>query len=177
MVFWRGEAWTAFFDHLDRHGSFYYEVTSLIVTPHDPIEITYEQRWGDAPVHTITLLAGTDRIHFYCEIGYEDDGYTHSPLDDLWRCGRRTYDPAQNFGMRSDSSMVESPISFVRFCGIVVSSEVGTDKLLMLMMAGLLNATHLEDSASRWCSPLSQIFPFVSSPLVYWLRKTHLLSA
>jgi Glycolipid 2-alpha-mannosyltransferase len=33
MVFRRGEAYTAFFDHLDRHGGFYYEVTSLIVTP------------------------------------------------------------------------------------------------------------------------------------------------
>ena len=33
MVFWRGEAYTALFDHLDRHGGFYYEVTSLIPTP------------------------------------------------------------------------------------------------------------------------------------------------
>jgi hypothetical protein len=32
MAFWRREAYMALFDHLDRHGGFYYEVTSLIVT-------------------------------------------------------------------------------------------------------------------------------------------------
>jgi len=26
MDFWRGEAYTAFFEYLDRHGGFYYEV-------------------------------------------------------------------------------------------------------------------------------------------------------
>ena len=113
------------------------------------IEITYKQRWGDAPVHTIAaaLLAGADRIHFFREIGYEHDGYTHCPLDDLWRRGRCTCDPAQNFGMRLDSSMGQSLISFVRFCGIVVSSEVGTDErppmMIMSMMASLLSATIL----------------------------------
>jgi alpha 1,2-mannosyltransferase len=26
LDFWRGEAYTAYFNHLDRHGGFYYEV-------------------------------------------------------------------------------------------------------------------------------------------------------
>ena len=34
LPIWRfGAAYTALFDHLDRYGGFYYEVTSLIVTP------------------------------------------------------------------------------------------------------------------------------------------------
>jgi hypothetical protein len=35
LDFWRGEAYTAFFDYLDRHGGFYYEVPSsnVISTP------------------------------------------------------------------------------------------------------------------------------------------------
>ena len=33
MVLWRGEAYTALLDHLDRYGGFYYEVTSLVAAP------------------------------------------------------------------------------------------------------------------------------------------------
>lgn len=29
MDFWRGEAYTAFFNYLDSHGGFYYEVRSF----------------------------------------------------------------------------------------------------------------------------------------------------
>jgi len=70
--------------------------------------------------------------------------------------------------------MGQSLISFVRFCGIVVSSEVGTHKrppmtIVMSMMASLLSAIHIEDGASLPCLPLSQTLPFVSSLLVYWL--------
>ena len=144
-----------------------------------PNETTYKQRWGDAPVHTIAaaLLAGTDRIHFFREIGYEHDGYTHCPLDDLWRRGRCACDPAQNFGMRSDSSMGEPLTPFVRFCGIVVSSEVGTDKrppmmVMVSMMASVSSATHLENPASRSscrCHRPSRLLA-----LVYWLGVNHL---
>jgi hypothetical protein len=35
LDFWRGEAYSAYFDHLEAAGGFYYE------------------RWGDAPVHSI----------------------------------------------------------------------------------------------------------------------------
>jgi alpha 1,2-mannosyltransferase len=55
MEFWRGEAYQAYFDHLEASGGFYYE------------------RWGDAPVHSIAaaLFLPKDRIHFFEEIGYE----------------------------------------------------------------------------------------------------------
>ncbi|KAF9025596.1 glycosyltransferase family 15 protein [Hymenopellis radicata] len=64
MDFWRGDAYTAFFDHLDRKGGFYYE------------------RWGDAPVHSIAaaLFLDRDEIHFFDDIGYQHDDWTH------WRC-------------------------------------------------------------------------------------------
>ncbi|KAI0682190.1 nucleotide-diphospho-sugar transferase [Cerioporus squamosus] len=42
---WRSEAYSKFFEHLDRKGGFYYE------------------RWGDAP--------SKEQIHFFDEIGYE----------------------------------------------------------------------------------------------------------
>jgi len=80
LDFWRGEAYTAYFNHLDRHGGFYYE------------------RWGDAPVHSIavSLLAGTDRMHFFREIGYEHHPFSHCPTGDLWARGRCTCDPGRN---------------------------------------------------------------------------------
>ena len=55
LEFWRGPAYTAFFDYLDRRGGFYYE------------------RWGDAPVHSIAaaLFSKREQIHFFREIGYE----------------------------------------------------------------------------------------------------------
>ncbi|KAH9847745.1 alpha-1,2-mannosyltransferase [Lenzites betulinus] len=65
MDFWRGEAYSKFFDHLESKGGFYYE------------------RWGDAPVHSIgaALFARKDQIHFFKDIGYEHEPFQHCPLD------------------------------------------------------------------------------------------------
>ncbi|KAI0298254.1 glycosyltransferase family 15 protein [Russula brevipes] len=82
MDFWRGEAYSAFFEYLDSRGGFYYE------------------RWGDAPVHSIgaSLFADADRIHMFRDIGYEHPPYMHCPMDDaLWERGRCGCDRAQNF--------------------------------------------------------------------------------
>ncbi|KAH9992137.1 nucleotide-diphospho-sugar transferase [Russula vinacea] len=73
MDFWRGEAYSAFFEYLDSRGGFYYE------------------RWGDAPVHSIAaaLFAGKDRIHFFREIGYDHAPFMHCPTEqDIWEQGR-----------------------------------------------------------------------------------------
>jgi alpha 1,2-mannosyltransferase len=81
LDFWRGSVYTAFFNYLDSHGGFYYE------------------RWGDAPVHSIgaALFGGTDKIHFFNEIGYEHPPFTHCPMEeDMWRLGRCTCDPANS---------------------------------------------------------------------------------
>lgn len=82
MDFWRGEAYTKFFEFLDSKGGFYYE------------------RWGDAPVHSIAaaLFTRKDQLHFFREIGYEHSPYTHCPKEkDLWQRGRCTCDPGKSF--------------------------------------------------------------------------------
>ncbi|TRM59909.1 glycosyltransferase family 15 protein [Schizophyllum amplum] len=65
MDFFRGEAYSQFFDFLDRSGGYYYE------------------RWGDAPVHSIavSLFLNASKIHFFDPIGYQHDDWRHCPLD------------------------------------------------------------------------------------------------
>ncbi|KAI0354551.1 glycosyltransferase family 15 protein [Trametes cingulata] len=65
MDFWRGDAYSKFFEHLESKGGFYYE------------------RWGDAPVHSIGvgLFARKDQIHFFDDIGYQHDPFQHCPRD------------------------------------------------------------------------------------------------
>jgi len=82
MEFWRGPAYTEFFEYLDSKGGFYYE------------------RWGDAPVHSIAagIFAHRDQIQFFDEIGYEHNPYTHCPKGEgSWKKGRCTCDPAKSF--------------------------------------------------------------------------------
>ncbi|KAI0704653.1 glycosyltransferase family 15 protein [Earliella scabrosa] len=63
MEFWRGEAYSKFFAHLESKGGFYYE------------------RWGDAPVHSIgaALFARKDQVHFFDDIGYQHLPFRHCP--------------------------------------------------------------------------------------------------
>jgi len=81
MDFWRGEAYSKFFEHLDEQGGFYYE------------------RWGDAPVHSIgaALLARKDQIHFFHDIGYRHEPFQHCPQGVAHSKGKCWCDPAQNF--------------------------------------------------------------------------------
>ncbi|KAH9847748.1 glycosyltransferase family 15 protein [Lenzites betulinus] len=90
MEFWRGEAYTKFFEHLDRAGGFYYE------------------RWGDAPVHSIAvaLFQNKDQIHFFDEIGYEHNPYTHCPRGEgSWQRGKCDCDVNQSFDYNGYSCM------------------------------------------------------------------------
>lgn len=61
MDFFRSEAYTKFFNHIDRAGGFYYS------------------RWGDAPVHTmaVSLLLPKDDLFFL-----QNTGYFHKPNGD-----------------------------------------------------------------------------------------------
>ncbi|KAF4603652.1 hypothetical protein EYR38_004067 [Pleurotus pulmonarius] len=65
MDFWRGDAYQAFFKHLDSKGGFYYE------------------RWGDAPVHSMAaaLFARKDQIHFFSDMGYMHPPFQHYSFD------------------------------------------------------------------------------------------------
>ncbi|KAI0338771.1 glycosyltransferase family 15 protein [Trametopsis cervina] len=90
MDFWRGEAYTKFFDYLDATGGFYYE------------------RWGDAPVHSIgaALFARKDQIHFFDDIGYEHNPYIHCPKGEgLWAKNKCGCDPARSFDYDGYSCM------------------------------------------------------------------------
>jgi alpha 1,2-mannosyltransferase len=83
MNFWRGPAYQAYFDYLERAGGFYYE------------------RWGDAPVHSIAaaLFQQKDQVHFFDEIGYEHNPYTHCPKDAAtWNKRHCSCDQARSFG-------------------------------------------------------------------------------
>ncbi|KAI0273644.1 glycosyltransferase family 15 protein [Gloeopeniophorella convolvens] len=72
MDFWRGEAYTKYFEHLDKAGGFYYE------------------RWGDAPVHSIgaALLAPKDKLHFFHDVGYRHEPFQHCPLSESHKRGK-----------------------------------------------------------------------------------------
>ncbi|EMD36053.1 glycosyltransferase family 15 protein [Gelatoporia subvermispora B] len=90
MDFWRGEAYSKFFDFLDSKGGFYYE------------------RWGDAPVHSIAvaLFARKDQIQFFDEIGYEHNPYTHCPRGEgAWQRGRCSCNPSKSFDYDGYSCM------------------------------------------------------------------------
>lgn len=69
MDFFRGEAYSNWFKHLEEAGGFYYE------------------RWGDAPVHTLELALFEDKskIHWFRDIGYHHPPYYHCPTSD--KCG------------------------------------------------------------------------------------------
>ena len=68
---------------------------SLTFVAHDP------QRWGDAPVHSIAaaLFVPRDKIHFFSEMGYEHNPYTHCPKsNEAWARGKCTCDQRKSFG-------------------------------------------------------------------------------
>lgn len=63
LDFWRSDAYTSYFKHLDRAGGFFYE------------------RWGDAPVHSIALglLEDKEKIHWFRDIGYQHIPFFNCP--------------------------------------------------------------------------------------------------
>ena len=85
MDFWRGPAYSAFFDYLEKTGGFYYE------------------RWGDAPVHSIaaSLFARKDQVHFFRDIGYRHDPFQRCPQGQYHQQGKCWCDPTDSFGMSS----------------------------------------------------------------------------
>ena len=100
MDFWRGPAYTDFFNYLEEKGGFYYEVR-VILSPGLYIALTRVQRWGDAPVHSIAaaLFAKKEQIHFWDEIGYEHNPYTHCPQNGkTWKQGKCSCSQQRSFG-------------------------------------------------------------------------------
>ncbi|AET40111.1 alpha-1,2-mannosyltransferase KTR1 Ecym_5352 [Eremothecium cymbalariae DBVPG len=69
LDFWRGEAYSKYFDFLDKKGGFFYE------------------RWGDAPIHSIAaaLFLDRDEIHHFDDIGYLHPPFTQCPIEEKFR--------------------------------------------------------------------------------------------
>ncbi|KAF9075367.1 glycosyltransferase family 15 protein [Rhodocollybia butyracea] len=89
MDFWRGPAYSAFFEFLDSTGGFYYE------------------RWGDAAIHSIgaSLFLKREQIHFFEEIGYQHDDWYHCPRPDaIWTKGRCSCSQRGSFDYNHESS-------------------------------------------------------------------------
>jgi alpha 1,2-mannosyltransferase len=100
MDFWRGPAYTDFFKYLEEKGGFYYEVR-VILSPGLRVALIHVQRWGDAPVHSIAaaLFVKKEQIHFWDEIGYEHNPYTHCPQKEkTWKQGKCSCNQQRSFG-------------------------------------------------------------------------------
>ncbi|EGN94535.1 glycosyltransferase family 15 protein [Serpula lacrymans var. lacrymans S7.3] len=89
MDFWRGEAYSKYFEYLEAKGGFYYE------------------RWGDAPIHSIavSLFAKKDQIHFFKDIGYRHSPFQHCPQGSNWTEGHCSCDPHDNFDFARGSCL------------------------------------------------------------------------
>lgn len=89
MDFWRGEAYSNFFEHLDRAGGFYYE------------------RWGDAPVHSIAagLFLSKHQLHFFSDIGYKHSVLQHCPQGDVHTRGKCWCNYYDNFDYQDASCL------------------------------------------------------------------------
>ncbi|CAG8564213.1 268_t:CDS:2 [Paraglomus occultum] len=82
LNFWRSEAYTKFFDYLDKSGGFFYE------------------RWGDAPVHSIAaaLFLEKSDVHFFNDIAYRHEPFEHCPPEPRYR-GNCQCNVSENFDM------------------------------------------------------------------------------
>jgi len=85
MDFFRGPAYSSFFEYLDATGNFYYE------------------RWDDASVHTMAaaLLLDRNQLHLFDNVGYSYDGAQRCPHGTSHEAGKCSCNPA-------DSSVPES---------------------------------------------------------------------
>lgn len=70
---WRSQAYSDYFDFLDKAGGFFYE------------------RWGDAPVHSIAASLFLDRnaIHHFGDLGYYHNPFHACPIDDNIRLSNK----------------------------------------------------------------------------------------
>ncbi|KAL1915601.1 uncharacterized protein VTP21DRAFT_6725 [Calcarisporiella thermophila] len=86
LRFWRSEAYSRYFEYLDKAGGFFYE------------------RWGDAPVHSIAaaLFLNKSEIHFFDNIGYRHNPFMNCPEEKSYQ-KKCHCNPADNFAMNDYS--------------------------------------------------------------------------
>jgi alpha 1,2-mannosyltransferase len=116
MNLWRGEAYAKYFDHLEASGGFYYEVTLLPCLSRSQLSLDSSlQRWGDAVVHTVAagLFQSKDQIHFFKDIGYQHDFFSHCPAGADWTKGKCSCNPKENFGEQPPHSTMIVPLTSI----------------------------------------------------------------
>jgi len=98
LELWRGDAYSKYFEYLDKAGGFYYE------------------RWGDAPVHSIgaALFARKDQIHFFNDIGYRHEPVQHCPQGEAHAKGKCWCDTKDNFDRKGYSCLKQYNAMFER---------------------------------------------------------------
>lgn len=85
LDFWRSEAYTKYFEALDKAGGFFYE------------------RWGDAPIHSIAaaLFLPREKVHFFGDVGYFHVPFHNCPIDEATRLAKRCVcNPQEDFTWR-----------------------------------------------------------------------------
>lgn len=95
----RSQAYTDYFDRLDKDGGFFYE------------------RWGDAPVHSIAagLLLKKEEIHFFNDIAYYHVPFTHCPTGEQFKLDHKcSCNPKDNFDWKGYSCKSYTRLSLVR---------------------------------------------------------------
>lgn len=99
LDFWRGEAYSEYFEYLESKGGFYYEVRILFPDVRGTARSSAAQRWGDAPVHSIavSLFARKDQIHFFKDIGYRHEPFQHCPQGEAHKAGKCSCEENDNF--------------------------------------------------------------------------------
>lgn len=88
LSLWRSQAYTDYFEYLDKAGGFFYE------------------RWGDAPVHSIAaaLFLPRDEIHFFDDVGYYHVPFHNCPIDSEFRLAHKCMcNPKDDFTFRGYS--------------------------------------------------------------------------
>ncbi|KDN52891.1 glycosyltransferase family 15 protein [Tilletiaria anomala UBC 951] len=92
LRFWRSEAYSKYFDHLDQAGGFFYE------------------RWGDAPVHSlaVSIMLDRSRLHHFNDIGYTHVPFSHCPVN------RKKYHDNGKCNCKPENSFDEHPYSCLK---------------------------------------------------------------
>ncbi|CDR47761.1 CYFA0S37e00342g1_1 [Cyberlindnera fabianii] len=88
LDFWRDEAYSKYFDHLDKAGGFFFE------------------RWSEGPIHSlaVSLLLDKSQVHIFQDVGYYHVPFTTCPIDSQFRTEHKcSCDPKSDFTFRGFS--------------------------------------------------------------------------
>lgn len=114
--FLKSEAYTEFFNYLDKSNGFFYE------------------RWGDAPVHSIAaaLLMDKSQVHYFNDIGYFHSSMHNCPIDNnIWTknkcmCDQKldsTFKPFSCTSRFYEVQGLEKPLGWEKFTSSSINGQ------------------------------------------------------